>query len=877
MADLAISTVLFEHHRQAFGIAETKPRITWRFEGTVSNWEQNAYDIEVARKGHKADKTTLFSFNSSSSLYVPWPDEELAESEAASVRVRAHGNDGMSTPWSDWADVETGLLSEDSWVGAEPITADVFQQSNDTAKRPIYFRRDFQIPEGAIASARLYITGLGIYEAEINGNRVGDFVLAPGWQSYNHRHVYDSYNVTSLIKSGKNAIGVVVGEGWFLGRLGPESVRNNYGDSIGLLSKLVVTLEDGRKVTVGTNGSWRANGGPIVSGEIYDGETYDARLAKQIRGWSTVTFAEKAKAWRTVRMLPPLKGKLTPPDQPGIRRIEERQAERIFKSPSGKTIIDFGQNLVGWLRVHVDGPANTNITLRHAEVLVDGELALKPLRTAKATDTIILTGDGPITWEPKFTFHGFRYAQVDGWPKDRPLKGSIKAIVVHTDLEETGWFECSNQALNKLHSNVRWSMKGNFLSIPMDCPQRDERLGWTGDAHLFGPTANYLYNTAGFWRGWHKDLASEAAADGSMVPRWYTPMLQGPTNQPIATAVWGDVAVGNPWNIYKSFGDKGLLQEHLAQGVGWLDKGIYRNEAGLWNHQTFQYGDWLDPKSPPDDPGQATTHKFLVADAYLVRMTEILSQITASLGEKALSEKYASQHTAPKAQFQKAWMNGEGALANRTQTAYSLAISFGLLEDDEMRKTATKTLRDIVAANNFLIGTGFAGTPALSDALRSINAMEDFYRILLQTKVPSWLYQVEMGATTIWERWDSMLSNGQLNPGEMTSFNHYAYGSVAQFLHETVGGIAPDKDNPGYKTVVVAPIPGGGITSASTKHLGPYGMVEVSWSVKKGEGFNLQVKVPPNSKALVRMPGSSHIIKVGSGIHNFTDLKYQLP
>ncbi|QPC78079.1 hypothetical protein HYE68_008831 [Fusarium pseudograminearum] len=644
--------VFFEHHRQAFGIAGTKPRITWRFEGTVSDWEQSAYDIEVARNGPKVDKTALFSFNSSNSLYVPWPDEELGESEAAT--------------------------------------------------------------------------------AEINGKRVGDLV-APGWQSYNHRHVYDSYDVTSLLTAGKNAIGVVVGEGWFLGRLGPESVRNNYGDLIGLLSKLVVTLEDGKKITFGTDRDWRASGGPVVSGEIYDGETYEARLAKQIRGWSTAAFNTKVNTWGRVRTLPSLKGKLTPPDQPGIRRIEEKEAQRILRSPSGKTIIDFGQNLVGWLRVQVDGPANTNITFHHAEVLVDGELALKPLRTAKATDTIILAGDGPITWEPKLTFYGFRYVQVDGWPKNRSLRGSIKAVVVHTDLEETGWFECSNHALNQLHSNVRWSMKGNFLSIPMDCLQRDEHLGWTGDAHFFGPTANYLYNTAGFWRGWHRDLAR-------------------PTNQPIATAVWGDVAVGNPWNIYQSFGDKGLLQEHLAQGVEWLDKGIYRNEAGLWNRQTFQYGDWLDQKSPPDDPGQATTHKFLVADAYL----------------------------------------------------------------------------NIVAANDYLIGTGFAGTPALSDALRSINATEDIYRILLQTKVPSWLYQVDMGATTIWERWDSMLPDRQLNPGEMTSFNHYAYGSVAQFLHETVGGLAPDKDNSGYETVAVAPIPGGGITSANAKHLGPYGMVEVS-------------------------------------------------
>ncbi|RGP72883.1 alpha-l-rhamnosidase a [Fusarium longipes] len=348
MADLAISTVFFEHHRQAFGVAETNPRISWRFEGSVSDWEQSSYDIEVARQGVKKDKTNLFSFNSSNSVYVPWPDEALGEAEAASVRVRAHSNDGLSTPWSDWANVETALLSNDGWDGAVPITADLFQNNNSTAKRPIYFRNDFRVPEGSIASARLYITGLGIYEAEINGERVGDLVLAPGWQSYNHRHVYDSYDVTSLINSGHNAIGVIVGEGWFLGRLGSDSVRDTYGDCIGLLSTLVITLQDGTTVTVPTGEDWTASGGPIVSGEIYDGEVYDARLEKQIEHWSTSKFSARGKAWSKVRTLPPLTGKLTPPDQPGIRKIEVRDAQKILKSPSGKTIVDFGQNLVGW-------------------------------------------------------------------------------------------------------------------------------------------------------------------------------------------------------------------------------------------------------------------------------------------------------------------------------------------------------------------------------------------------------------------------------------------------------------------------------------------------------------------------------------------------
>ncbi|KAB5559706.1 bacterial alpha-L-rhamnosidase-domain-containing protein [Coniochaeta sp. 2T2.1] len=865
---VSIDRLTFEHHRFPIGIAESKPRISWKFDGDASEWRQSGYDIEVMR-GPESGRVDTFSVNSDQSLLVPWPDSPLAEAEAASVRVRAHGLDGQpSTPWSEWTTVETGLL-DSSWEGVLPITCSA-PTDVDLPKPPLYFRKSFSVPPNT-ASARLYITALGIYEAELNGKRVGDHVLAPGWQSYHFRHVYDTYDVTELLASGENAIGVTVGEGWWSGRMGYAGGQQNiYGDRIGLLSLLVVTLADGTKVRIATDSTWQCSKGPTVASEIYNGETYNARLEGIIRGWSTCEF--NSSSWDSTRELPPLRGKLVPPDQPPVRRISEIKPQTIFKSPSGRTLVDFGQNMVGWLRIKVDGPQGTVITLRHAEVLEDGELATRALRHAAATDVIHLSGEGPLTWEPKFTFHGFRYAEVDGWPEETPLDASLAAVVVHTDLEQTGWFECSHPLLNQFYSNVRWSMKCNFVSIPTDCPQRDERLGWTGDVHAFGPTSNFLYDTCGFWKSWHKDVWHEMAREGRMVVPHFVPIIPK-DDKPVPTSVWGDVTVGNPWNIYMSFGDVELLEDHIPQAQGWIDVGIPRNEAGLWDRDTFQYADWLDPLAPPDSPGEATTDKHLVSDAYLIQMTHILSNIARCLGRDSLAEQYQAQCSQLKQEFHKAWTTN-GALKDRTQTAYALAIAFDLLPSAHELSGAVTTLRQIISDNGYLVGTGFAGTPPLGTALREVGATEDFYRMLLQTRVPSWLYQVVQGATTTWERWDSLLPDGSVNPGEMTSFNHYAFGSVADWMNRVIGGLAPLE--PGWKVASIAPVPGGGLTRAECRFLSPYGEVSSAWQVD-GEGFHLSVRVPPNASAKVTLPERSDSVMVGSGAHEFHCPEYQLP
>ncbi|TKX27099.1 bacterial alpha-L-rhamnosidase 6 hairpin glycosidase domain-containing protein 1 [Elsinoe australis] len=833
---VSIGRLSFEHYRVPLGINEPSPRISWRFEGTEADWEQTGYDLEV--KVGSDGLPEIFSVNSSNSVLVPWPASPLTSGQSASVRVRVSGGQS-STPWSDTVSVETGLLDTEDWAGANVIAADKPTEFNAT-HRPVHFRQTFTASSSAVRSARLYITALGMYEAEINGQRVGDAVLAPGWQSYNHCHAYDTYDVTEFVQDGQNAIGILGGEGWYSGRLGYGGGRRNiYGDTIGVLSLLKITYEDGSTQDALTR-------------------TAQRKILEQPE-WSTAAFDDTA--WIGVRELPSPRGKLVAPDGPHVRPVEERKPEVVFTTPSGKTVVDFGQNLVGWLRLNVG-------------VLENGEVATRPLRLANATDTYILNGNGTQTLQPHFTFHGFRYAQVEGWPEGVPINGdTMIAVVIYSDMEPTGEFETSNALLNKFHENVRWSMKGNFLSIPTDCPQRDERLGWTGDAHAFGPTANYLFDTAGFWRGWLKDVQSEQFEnERSNIPPFVIPDWNANSSsnrQP--RSVWGDVVVAGPYDHYQSFGDLVMLREQYPSAQAWIDTGISRNEAGLRNRSTGQFADWLDPLAPPESPGAATTNKHLVSDAYLIRMTELLSNISAILSLPSEAASYASDRARLTSAFNAAWVSPTTSLlANETQTALALALRFALLPDRNASSSALQRLRSIIANNDYKVGTGFAGTPQLGFALADNGAAEDFYKMLLQTSVPSWLYQVVQNGTTTWERWDSLLPDGSVNPGEMTSFNHYAFGSVANWMHQVIGGLRPEE--PGWRTVRIEPVPGGGLTRAKAAFMSPYGRVESQWGFDE-EGWWLRTRVPPNARAIVKLPGVNGTVgreaRVGSGIREW--------
>ncbi|RIQ14550.1 glycoside hydrolase family 78 protein [Jiangella rhizosphaerae] len=852
-----ITSVRFEHHREPLGIGEPRPRLSWLTSTDVPGWRQAAYEVEMV-DGDAGATWSSGRVDSAESVLVPWPGAPLRSRERRRVRVRVWGDDGAEpSAWSDWHVVEAGLLDAADWT-AQLIGPD-WDEAPDRSHPPALFRHEFELP-GPVESARLYATAHGLYEVELNGAVVGDQVLAPGWTSYHHRLRYQTYDVTGLLREGPNALGATVAEGWFRGRLTWKSKRNVYGDRAGLLAQLEVRLADGRTVVVGTDETWRCATGPILEASLYDGETYDARLERP--GWSAPGYDDTG--WSGSRRAPVDRTRLVAPTGPPVRRTQVLRPAAILTSPSGRTIVDFGQNLVGRVRLRVSGPAGHVVTLRHAEVLENDELGVRPLRTARATDRYTLAGrpEGE-EWEPRFTFHGFRYAEVDGWPGELTAD-DVTAVVVHTDVERTGWFEASEPLLERLHENVVWSLRGNLVDVPTDCPQRDERLGWTGDLQVFAPAASFLFDCAGPLTSWLRDLAAEQLASPDRLPPVVVPNVLDDKND---AAAWGDATVVVPWVLYRRFGDLQLLRDQFPSMTAWVDGIAERaGESGIWDGD-WQYGDWLDPSAPPDDPAAARTDPALVATAYLARSAAILADAAALIGEHAASERYADLAARVRRAFAAEYVTPNGRLAGDTQTGFALALQFALLETPEQRERAGRRLVELVHDGRYRIGTGFVGTPLIADALCTAGATQVAYRLLLETSCPSFLYPVTMGATTIWERWDSMLPDGTVNPGEMTSFNHYALGAVADWLHRVVAGLAPGA--PGYRHLVVAPRPGGDLTSAGAVHLTPYGRASVRWS-QDGDAFTLDVEVPPNCTATVRLPGgAAH--EVAAGRHRFEE------
>ncbi|GAB2909165.1 family 78 glycoside hydrolase catalytic domain [Nonomuraea fastidiosa] len=876
---LHVTPPTFEHHRDPLGIGESRPRLSWTVATDLPGWTQAAYEIETRTA---SDASETWRVESAESVLVPWPAEPLRSRERREVRVRVHGGDGSASDWSPWAAVETGLLEPADWrAGAAAPPRDLLGPPDGPA---LLLRRDFTL-RGPVASARLYVTAHGLYEAELNGRVVGDDVLAPGWSSYDRRLRYRTHDVTGLLREGPNTIGATLADGWYRGRIGFGGGKTEvWGDRTALIAQLEITYADGGTDLVVTDEHWRCATGPITATGLYDGERYDARLLPQ--GWSEPGF--DASAWTPAEVLDHDPARLVAPTGPPVRRVETLRPRQVLTGPSGETILDFGQNISGRLRIRVQGPAGHTITLRHAEVLENGALSLRPLRHAAATDTYTLRGDdAPEQWEPRFTVHGFRYAQIDGWPGPLPdgleaaaaggdaqvaedgfgdgdgAKTGIEAVVCHTDLRPTGSFRCSDPDLNRFHDNAVWSLRGNFVDVPTDCPQRDERLGWTGDLQVFAPTASFLYDCAGLLSSWLADLAAEQAKLGT-VPH-YVPWVPLMPAEP--AAAWGDAAVIVPWVLYQRYGDVGLLRTQYAGMKAWVDHIAERaGESHLWD-TGFQWGDWLDPAAPPDKPGKARTDPALVATAYHARTARIVAETAALLGHDDDAARYAALAGEVRAAFAREFVTPSGRLACDTQTAYALAICFDLLETPRQRKRAGRRLAELVAADGHRIGTGFVGTPLICDALAAVGEYGTAYELLTQRECPSWLYPVTMGATTIWERWDSMLPDGSVNPGEMTSFNHYALGAVADFLHRTVAGLAPAA--PGYRRLRVAPRPGGGLTEAEAALDTPYGPARVAWTRAGGE-LTVTVTVPPGVTAELDLPFKGAPAEVGAGTHTFT-------
>ncbi|KAF2012729.1 glycoside hydrolase family 78 protein [Aaosphaeria arxii CBS 175.79] len=874
----------FEHHYSGIGISTNAPRISWRFRSTsadVGTWNQKSVEIQ-AFKGHGIP-VSVYHYDSPKSVLVPWPFEPLESRQIVQVRVRAIGgrdDQYHQTEWSPWSTVEAGLLERDCWE-AQMITSLNVEKSNGMAVRPIRVRRLFNLPNdsGAIVKARIYSTAFGVYQAHLNGSIVGDHIMSPGWTSYHHRICYQVFDVTNLLRPGRsNVLGFEVAEGWYAGRIG-WGTKATYGTTIGIFAQLEVKFESGTKFILATNQGWESCPSPLIRSQIYDGETYSAM--EDDLGWSSPDGLSAIDSeWTAVRMLEEPRTTFISSDAPPIRITEKIAPTRIISSPTGKTILDFGQNLVGKLHIKsLNGPAGHRLKFTHAEVLENEELGTRPLRSAMCLDEIVTSGQCIKDWTPKFTFHGFRYVQIEGWTAEAgvspPLDlNAITALVTHSDMERTGTFECSHPLVNKLHQNIVWSMRGNFFSIPTDCPQRDERLGWTGDIQVFAPTANFLYNTTGFLSSWLQDLAVEQKGRGG-VPPLVVPNVLDSVYPVVPQAIWGDAAVLTPWDVYTASGDLEILRNQYESMMLWVDSGIRRNSDGLWVDDLWQLGDWLDPKAPPNEPGDARTSAVMVSDAYLVHVTFKIAEIATLVGNHRDSTSYYATAEHLKKAFHHKYVAPSGFLVSDTQTALSLAIVFHLYDSPLQLEAAGNRLEHLVRISKFRVATGFVGTSIILHALTLVGREQVAYRMLQEKRLPSWLYPVTMGATTVWERWDSLLPDGSINPGEMTSFNHYALGSVADWLHTVVGGIRPKEA--GWKSFFVAPRPGGTIRNAKVTYESPYGRIECSWFLKEaGEArrFELNVLVPPNSEAWVMLPDTvreesdKHVI-VGSGSHTF--------
>lgn len=853
---LSVSDLSVEHLDNPLSVDAPAPRLSWKITSTLKNTLQTAYDIRVGtdKSGLTSGKGIVWqgSAKSDKSVLVPYEGPALQSKTRYYWQVRVKDNHGNTSAWSNVQFWQTGLKAGD-WT-AQWISVN----DRDTSARSPLFRKEFAVKK-KIRSALVYITAKGLYEANINGRRIGDGYFAPGWTSYKDHLQYQVYDVTNALKNGANAIGATLGNGWYKGRIGFGGQRNFYGDTRALLMQLEIEYTDGSKESINTDNSWKTAYGPIMASDIYDGEIYDARMEKP--GWSAAGYAEDA-SWTNVRILEKGPEQLVGMSGPMVKKHEHFKALKVFKTPKGETVVDFGQNLVGWVAIRAKGPAGTKITLSHAEVLdKEGNFYITNLRSAKAQNIYILKENTDQVFEPHFTFQGFRYVKVEGYPGELSAE-NLGAVALYSDMAVTGKFSTSHPLLNQLQHNIQWGQRGNFLDVPTDCPQRDERLGWTGDAQAFANTAAYNMDVIGFFTKWLKDLKADQQP-GGLVPH-VIPNVLGANDG--ASAGWADVSTIIPWDMYVAYGDKGLLEAQYESMKKWV--GFMTSKAGnnLWN-TGFHFGDWLFYRPDDDNDGRAAvTDKYLIAQTFYAHSTQLLINAAQVLGKKEDVDKYTTLLRNIKDAFMKEYMTSTGRLVSSTQTAYVLALQFDMLPENLRASAAERLVKNIKDYKNHLT-TGFLGTPYLCHVLTRFGHINVAYDLLMQETYPSWLYPVKMGATTIWERWDGIKPNGTFQTPDMNSYNHYAYGAIGDWMYRNMAGINSDPAAPGYKKIRIAPKPGGGITSTSGELNTPYGWVTSSWKIEDGL-FKLDVQVPANTNATVVLP-SAEEKEIGSGSYHF--------
>lgn len=701
------------------------------------------------------------------------------------------------------------------------------------------FRKKFQVQK-PVKEANISLTALGVYEAELNGNRLGKFVLAPGWTSYQKRVQYQEYSITDLLTQGENTIQITAGKGWCVGRMTWESKKAFWNDRISVMATIRIEYMDGTLETFITDKDWESARSAILFSEIYDGEWFDSNVV--LTDWKPVCLYEHAK------------DVLIPQEGEDVVEYGSLKAVSLITTPAGETVIDFGQNLTGYVNFQICGQKGHTVHIYHAEVLDrDGNFYTANLRTAQQKITYICNGE-PSEYKPHFTFQGFRYIKLENWPEEVSLE-RFTAIVVHSDLKRTGQFTCSDPLINKLYSNIIWGQKGNFLDVPTDCPQRDERLGWTGDAQVFIRTASYNFDVNRFFTKWLHDLKADQFEDGA-VPA-VIPNVLGRNGS--ASAAWGDAAVICPWQLYLTYGNKTVLREQFDSMKAWVDyiRAQGENEY-LWNTGEH-YADWLGMDAEPGSY-KGATDEGLIATAYYAYSTGLLVKAGRVLGMDMDAYERLRENIAKA--FRETYMEN-GKMICRTQTAHILALYFDLCEN---KQEIAADLAKLIEDNGTKLATGFVGTPYLLHALSDNGYEKLAYSLLLQQEFPSWLYSVNKGATTVWEHWDGLREDGTMWSTDMNSFNHYAYGAVADWMYGAMAGINPSEEQPGFSHIIFKPVLDKRLSfvkaSIQTKH----GLVSSAWRRENGKVV-YEFEVPRGSTAEIFIGGQSY--SVGTGQHRY--------
>ncbi len=830
------------------GIHSDPPLLSWELESNHRNQRQTAWQIRVASNPERllagaADRWDSERVASDQTIQIPYGGPRLASRSMAFWQVRSWDGDGDPSEWSEVAHWETGLLRAEDWSAfwaSLPLPPDAplpggINDGLDALVPAPLLRRSFTV-DRPVRRARLYATARGVYAARLNGEEVGDHALAPGWVDYTRRQPYQVYDVTERIVAGENVLGATVGPGWFAGYVSWGERARYYGTEPQLLMQLEIDYDDGGQDVIVTDESWRSSDGPVRYGDLLMGEYHDARLERT--GWDSAGF--DASGWRPVRLsglnATPLVGDLAEP----VRALEEIESVSAMVVSPGTVIHNLGQNLTGRARLRVSGPAGSVVTIRYGERVDDiGRLYTENLRKARATDTYVLRGHGVEDFEPGFTFHGFQYIELTGDP-DVIGNAVVSGRFVGSDTPYAGTFSCSSDDINQLAHNIAWGQRDNFLSVPTDCPQRDERLGWLGDAQVFVRTATTNMDVAAFFRKWMVDVIDAQRADGAfpdVAPRLSTLNASAPA--------WADCGVIVPWTLWQVYGDARVIHESWSAMVRYMDHLERNNPDGLWvNQRGADYGDWLSI--------DAETSKELVGTAFWAWDASLMAAMARATGRQAAADRYGRLFRRLADAFADTYVSDDGRILGDTQTAYLLPLHFGLLPDDLRQKAVEHLVVNIRARGNRLT-TGFVSVAYLCPVLTAHGHTDVAYDLLFQDRFPSWLYPIRHGATTIWERWDGWTEDRGFQDVGMNSFNHYSLGSVGEWLYRTVAGIDSDPETPGFGRVRIAPALDVRLDWVDARYHSVRGPIATRWERVNG-GVVLTVEIPANTTADIVIP-----------------------